>query len=242
MHPLLDPAARLVVAHRGASAEAPENTMPAFERAVALGADAIELDVHLAADGEVVVLHDPTLDRTTTGHGPVAAHAAAELARLGVPRLADVLAAWPDLPLLVEVKAVAARDALARLLREQRATDRCVVASEHDAAMHPFRLPPFLAGATRRDIIRLALAPLLGLPRAAAYRLLSVPWRHRGIEVPTPGFIRRAALLGAAVSVWTVDDPALAVRLWARGANGVLTNDPRRLLPLRPRRATAPRG
>jgi glycerophosphoryl diester phosphodiesterase len=239
---LLDPAARLVVAHRGASAEAPENTMAAFERAVALGADAVELDVHCSADGQVVVLHDATLDRTTTARGPVAARTAAELATLGVPRLADVLAAWPTLPLLVEVKVAAASGALARLLREQRAVERCVVASEHDDAMLPFRAPPFLAGATRRDIVRLVVAPLLGTPRSPAYRLLSVPWRHRGIDVPTAGFIRRAGALGAAVSVWTVDDPTLATQLLARGANGVLTNDPRRLLPLRPGRASARTG
>ena len=79
MNPLLDPAARLVIAHRGSSAEAPENTLPAFEAAVARGADAIELDVRLTADGAPVVIHDATLDRTTDRTGPVAALTLAEL-------------------------------------------------------------------------------------------------------------------------------------------------------------------
>ena len=71
MNPLLDLAARPVIAHRGSSAEAPENTLPAFEAAVRRGADAVELDVRLTADGAPVVIHDETLDRTTDRTGPV---------------------------------------------------------------------------------------------------------------------------------------------------------------------------
>ena len=79
MNPLLDPDARLVIAHRGSSAEAPENTLLAFEAAVRRGADAVELDVRLTADGAPVVIHDATLDRTTDRSGPVAALTLAEL-------------------------------------------------------------------------------------------------------------------------------------------------------------------
>ena len=79
MNPLLDPDARLVIAHRGSSSEAPENTLRAFEAAVGRGADAIELDVRLTADGAPVVIHDATLDRTTDRTGPVAALTLAEL-------------------------------------------------------------------------------------------------------------------------------------------------------------------
>ena len=68
-------------AHRGGRALGPENTMPAFDCGLASGADGLELDVHLSSDGEVVVCHDPTLDRTTDATGPVAARTAAELAR-----------------------------------------------------------------------------------------------------------------------------------------------------------------
>src|SRR5262245_15820892 len=73
---------RLVFAHRGGSALAPENTMPAFERGLAEGADGLELDVHLSRDGVVMVHHDPALDRTTNASGPLAAHTADELARV----------------------------------------------------------------------------------------------------------------------------------------------------------------
>src|SRR5260221_14161905 len=81
----------LVFAHRGGSALAPENTMAAFANGLALGADGIELDVHLSQDGVAVVHHDAAVDRTTTGHGAVSSKTAAELARLDVPALSDVL-------------------------------------------------------------------------------------------------------------------------------------------------------
>jgi glycerophosphoryl diester phosphodiesterase len=108
-----------------------------------------------------------------------------------------------------------------------------VVASAHDDALDAFRRSPFLVGASARDILRLWLAPLRGLPelRCVAY---SVPWRHRGVlPVPTRRFVRNAHALGASVHVWTVDDPALAQELWARGVSGIVTNDPRRLLAAR---------
>jgi len=82
----------IVIAHRGARAEAAENTMESFRVAIEIGADAIELDVHLSADGVRVIIHDATLDRTTDATGRVNAHRAGELADLGVPALSDVLA------------------------------------------------------------------------------------------------------------------------------------------------------
>jgi glycerophosphoryl diester phosphodiesterase len=224
-----------VVAHRGASAEQPENTMAAFHRAVELGADAIELDVRLSRDGVPMVIHDATLDRTTSAAGPVSARTADELAQLtvggttGVPRLEEVLQEIA-LPILLEIKEPGAQESVAGVLLRMEAADRVVVASAHDEALEAFRSAPFLVGASARDILRLWLAPVRGLPelRCVAY---SVPWRHRGVlPVPTRRFVAHAHALGASVHVWTVDDPALAHRLWARGVSGIVTNDPRRLL------------
>src|SRR5262245_19840849 len=79
---LIDPAARPVIAHRGDSAHFPENTIPSFDRAVELGADAIEFDLRVSRDGEVVIIHDPTVDRTTNGTGPVSSLTLAELRAL----------------------------------------------------------------------------------------------------------------------------------------------------------------
>jgi glycerophosphoryl diester phosphodiesterase len=198
---------------------------------VDVGADAIELDVRLARDGTPVVIHDAMLDRTTAARGPVASRTADELAAIqvgsttGVPSLELVLREIA-LPILLEVKEPEAQEAVAGMLLKTNAADRVVVASAQDEALAAFRRPPFLVGASARDILRLWLAPLRGLPelRCVAY---SVPWRHRGVlPVPTRRFVANAHALGASVHVWTVDDPALARRLWARGVNGIVTNDP----------------
>ena len=205
--------------------------MAAFRRALDVGADAIELDVRLARDGTPVVIHDAMLDRTTAARGPVASRTADELAAIqvgsttGVPSLELVLREIA-LPILLEVKEPEAQEAVAGILLKTNAADRVVVASAHDEALAAFRQPPFLVGASARDILRLWLAPLRGLPelRCVAY---SVPWRHRGVlPVPTRRFVANAHALGASVHVWTVDDPALAQRLWARGVNGIVTNEP----------------
>jgi glycerophosphoryl diester phosphodiesterase len=229
MNPLIDPQARIVIAHRGASAERPENTIAAFQRAVELGADAIELDVRLSSDGVPVVIHDPTLDRTTTAQGAVARKTAAELVRIGVPTLERVLAEIA-LPILLEIKEPAAQEGVAGVLLRMDAAPRVVVASAHDEALDAFRQAPFLVGASARDITRLWQAPLRGLPqlRCTAY---SVPLRHRHvIPVATPRFMRNVHALGASVHVWTIDSPELAHRLWTEGANGIVTNDPAHVL------------
>ena len=208
--------------------------MAAFRRAVELGADAIELDVRLSRDGVPVVMHDEAIDRVSSERGRVADLTADELARIpigttiGAPTLRDVLRQI-ERPLLVELKEVDAQDEVAGVILAADAADRVVLASEHDAALHAFRRPPFLVGASAADILRLWLAPMRGLPepRVAAY---SVPHRHKGIlPVSTRRFVRDAHSLGAAVHVWTIDDPATAQSLWARGVNGIITNDPRRL-------------
>src|SRR5215510_6182218 len=103
-HPFFATSRPLVFAHRGGAALAPENTIAAFDNGLALGADGLELDVHLSRDAHVVVHHDRTLDRTTALSGPIAARTADELARAGVPTLADVLARYRDARLIIELK------------------------------------------------------------------------------------------------------------------------------------------
>src|SRR3954462_1483331 len=103
-HPFFASPRPLVFAHRGGSALAPENTIVAFDNGLALGADGIELDVHLSRDGTVVVHHDKLLDRTTGLRGRLADRTADELRRANVPALADVLARHPDARVIVEMK------------------------------------------------------------------------------------------------------------------------------------------
>src|SRR5205085_3357808 len=94
MHPALESSRPLVFAHRGGSKIGPENTMTAFDRGLAAGADGLELDVHLSRDGIVVVHHDRLLDRTTSATGPLSERTVAELGKLDVPLLRDVLARY----------------------------------------------------------------------------------------------------------------------------------------------------
>src|SRR5687767_4552870 len=140
----------LVFAHRGGCALGPENTIAAFDLGMAAGADGLEFDVHLSADGVAVVCHDDTLDRTTGGSGPVRARTAVELARVdagyhfvdehggypfrerevGIPSLRDVLRRYPDIPIIVEMKVDSPEmgEAVAADVRAAGAADRVCAA------------------------------------------------------------------------------------------------------------------
>lgn len=255
MNPLLDLSARPIIAHRGASGYAPENTLAAFELALKQGADAFELDVRLTRDGAPVVIHDAALDRTTDLTGPVRARTLAELrqadaghrftadrgrttpyrgAGLRIPTLAEVLWSFPAMPVLVEVKEPEVQEAVRRVLLDEGAAERCVVASEHLGALEVFREEEFARGASGPEISEFYWSVMLG--RALSwppYRTLSVPVRHRGLPVPTRGFVAAARRYGCPVHVWTVNDAATARRLWARGVAGIVTNLPDVMVALR---------
>ena len=247
-NPLLDLSARPVIAHRGASGAAPENTLAAFELAVRQSADAFELDVRLSADGVPVVLHDPTLDRTTDRAGPLAALRVADLKDIDagarftldrgksfpfrasdvrIPTLTEILRGFAEMPVLLEIKEVAAQEAVRQVLIEEKAVERCVLASENHAALQLFREPPYATAASAAEIGVLYRAVLVRrVPASVPYRCLSVPVRHRGLPVPTRSFVAAARGLGCPVHVWTVNDAATARTLWGRGAAGMVTNCP----------------
>ncbi len=246
--PLLQIGRRLVIAHRGASAYAPENTMPAFQLAVEQGADAIELDVRVTRDGVPVVLHDTTTARTTDVAGDLAdttadrlraADAGARFSPDGgqtfpwqdrgvrIPTLAEVLQTIPDLPLLVEIKEPRGQGEVRQVLETHSAQHRVVVASADWRALAAFRDSGFSLGASRREIVRLYAGAWAGwAPRTVAYRVLSVPQSFHGLPVPTPRFVAAAHRRGCPVHVWTVDDPAAVRRLWGDGVSGIVTNVP----------------
>jgi glycerophosphoryl diester phosphodiesterase len=248
VNPLLDLSAHPVIAHRGASRYAPENTLPAFELAVRQGADALELDVRLTRDGAAVVFHDAVLERTTDRGGPVRAHTLAALRAadagyrftpdrgrtlpfrgggVRIPTLAEVLWSFPAMPVLLEVKEPEVQEAVRRVLLEENAVERCVVASEDERALAAFQEPPFACGASAPETATFYRAALFRrvLPHPR-YRLLSVPLRHRGLPVPTRGFVAAARRIGCPVHVWTVNEPATARRLWSRGVAGIVTDVP----------------
>jgi glycerophosphoryl diester phosphodiesterase len=248
---LLDPEARPVVAHRGDSAHAPENTLESFRQGIARGADAIECDVRLTKDGHVVVHHDPTVDRTTDGSGAVADFTLADLQRLDagfrftrdggrtypwrgrgitIATLESVLEALPATPAIIEVKTPAAA-AGTRLLVERRGAGRCLVGSFEAGALTPFDGSGIARTASRRDVVRLYVRAVLpGSPRRLPFQALCIPPASNGIPLPVVRFARMARAAGVPTHVWTVDDPARARRYWSRGVNGMITNDPARIL------------
>ena len=189
-----------VFAHRGGAGLAPENTRGAFRQAAALGVDGCELDVRLSKDGEVVVIHDATLDRTTDADGPVSALTAAELGRVdagfrfgadagfpwrgrgeGVPRLADVLADHPALPFIIEVKGddPAVAEAAAAVVARAGALDRVCFGgfSRRDAggACAPRSRPRAPAPRPRRSAARSTSPTCGGRPAASPYQAFQVP-------------------------------------------------------------------
>ena len=159
-HPFFSAPRPLVFAHRGGAGLAPENTIAAFDNARSLGADGIELDVHLARDGVVVVHHDQTLDRTTRLKGPVAGYRADELEPANVPALATVLARYPELRVIIELKVNSedlARAAVA-VVRDAKADERVCLGSFWTGVVKSVRtLAPGLATSAAREEVRWAL-------------------------------------------------------------------------------------
>ena len=236
----------VAIAHRGASAAAPENTLAAFRLAVEMGAPAIELDVHLTADGEVVVIHDATLDRTTDRAGAVASLTSAEIraadagyrftvdggasypfrgAGERVPTLGDVVAWLPaGIALVVEIKALAAVDAAVSILAGAAVGERASLISFDEPAIARARaLDPALSTG-------LLLAPGAsfddGLSRivAGGHATLNVFERDLGTD-PRP-LVEHAAAAGRQVGCYVIDDPERMRVVAAAGLAAFVTNRP----------------
>lgn len=254
MNVLVDPDAHPVIAHRGNSAHVPENTLHAFDEASALAVDAIELDVRVTRDEVPVVIHDGTVDRTTDARGSVASYTAAEIREMDagyrftrdngqsypwrerghtIPRLDEVLARYAEMPLLIEVKEAQAVGPTIDVIRRRDAVQRVVVASSEHACVQPFR-GDFLTGASSADTARLLREIVLGRrSESLPYECLSIPRWYRGLPLPVRRIAQVARRAGVATHVWTVDAPSLARALWDGGINGVVTNDPGRVFPVR---------
>ncbi len=252
MNALLDPAAHLVIAHRGNSAFFPENSLESFHQGLAVGADALEFDVRISRDGTAVVIHDATLERTTDGTGFVHDKTLDELQRLDagyrftldggrtypfrgrgitIPTLELVLSAFPRVHIIVEIKTRDASVEVKRLLTNAGMVDYSVVGAFDDAALTPFRGSPLARAASRRELVRLyARALLPGGPSRMPYQAVVMPPTFKGIPLPVKRFARMARAAGGCTHVWTVDDPTQARRYWNGAVNGIITNDPAAIL------------
>ncbi len=264
-HPVLA-GAPLLIAHRGGSGLAPENTLPAFRRAVdAWAADMIELDVRATADGHCVVLHDPTVDRTTDGSGAVAEMTLEELRRLDagyrfspdggrtfpfrgreirVPTVGEVLEAVPDTRLTVEVKTAAAQRPLFEAIRRAGAEHRVIAAAEADAARTEFGRYPGPTSASANELRRLQLLHRLhlGVLWSARPDVAQMPEFWRGRRILTPAFVRELHDHGVDVHVWTVNEPDDMHRLLDWGVDGLVTDRPDLLADILTARFGRPRA
>lgn len=252
---LLDPLARPVIGHRGNRAHAPENTIPALLEAVALGVDAVEFDLHVTADGVLVLMHDPTVDRTTDGTGVVATMPLAALRELdagarfttdgrtrpwrgrgaGVPTFDDVIEALPrTLPLIIEIKTPAAATLLRDAIARHNLASRIIVAGFDPQSTRPLRGGDVALGASTGDVAAL-LAPSLLRQTVAApwFQAMCIPPVYRGIPVPIASLVRATQPHGVVTHIWTVNSPAQAQRLWRRGVNGIISDDPALILAAR---------
>jgi glycerophosphoryl diester phosphodiesterase len=246
-----------VIGHRGDRANAPENTLRALTQAVALGADALEFDLHRSKDGIPVVIHDPTLDRTTDARGEVRERTVRELQgvdagarysadagltfpfrgqRIGIPTLEEVLFAVPDLPLILEMKSVeVARPTLA-VLERTGSLGRVLVGSFLDDALVPFIEAGVPVSPGVRTLTRRFLPALLGSrPSRLPMQALCIPRYHNGLPLPVRGFTAMMRAAGGPTHIWTVNDSAIAQRLWSQGVSGIISDDPAAMLAARAR-------
>jgi glycerophosphoryl diester phosphodiesterase len=217
----------LAVAHRGDPVAQRENTIPAFEAAVAAGADMVELDVWPSADGVAAVLHDETLDRLWNVPRRVGELTIAELNELGIPSLAEALDAIP-VQVMVDYKDASAVDPALEAIRAADALDRCVFAGENFAGHRRIR-------ALHADA-RIALTwnwpdrdpePLLDELGAEFF---NPDGRVLG---ENPAFLDRMRERGTAVSVWTLDERRHLEWALGLGVDAVITNRIHDLLELR---------
>jgi len=234
-----------VFAHRGGALLRPENTILAFDHGMSLGADGLEFDVHLSRDGVVVVHHDASLERTTSGHGPLAALTADELSRLdagyhfpafrgqtgGVPRLDEVLRRYPAATCIIELKVNEPELAQRTIdvVRAAGAIDRVALGSFGLRVLRAARAyePRILTGAAREET-RLALyRSWVRWPvKHPAYDAFQVPETSGSTRVVTPRFVRYARDTGLAVQVWTVNDKNDMHRLLDWGVNAIISDRP----------------
>lgn len=236
-HPFFSSPRPLVFAHRGGGALAPENTIAAFDKGLALGADGLELDVRRSRDGVVVVHHDATLDRTTVLRGPIADRSADELRRVGVPTLAEVLARYRDRPIIIELKlnepgfAAAAID----VIRAADAVDRVCLGSFGSRVLRAVRaLEPAVATSAAREEVRWALyrSRCRWPVSRVTYGGYQVPELAGRTRVVSPRFIASAHGAGLAVQVWTVDTEEDARRLLGWSVDALITDRPDLIVPI----------
>ena len=234
----------LVLAHRGYSGKAPENTMSAFELALEVGAHGLELDVHLTKDGEVIVIHDHLLDRTTNGTGLVEAHTLTELLQLdagswfgaefkgeGLPTLEDVcrLVQTKDVLFNVELKTALGFEGLvdkvAALLKKYDLEEKTIISSFNHYALAYFK--------EVKPHIKTGILYMAGLYNPWVYaQSIGAGALHAYHETIVPEIVAECQQNGMMVNPWTIDDSSRMEQMLAAKVDAIITNEPKKALDL----------
>ncbi len=260
-HPFLDLPHPLVIGHRGAAGECPENTLPSFELALRSGADILETDVHLTRDGVVVVCHDDRVDRTTDGRGRIAELRIADLRDLDagagfspdggrthpwrgrglrIPTLEEVFQRFPQARINIEIKAPEPEATIGTLdlVEAHGRAPRTLVTAESPETMVRIREEvqrrglPVAVGASRADVAAFLRSATRGERPPGGSVALQVPAGFAGRPLVTPEFVEHAHRHGIEVHVWTINEVAEMERLLDLGVDGLVTDHPRRLFEL----------
>ena len=255
-----------VIAHRGGAGQWPGETLHAYERALKLGVDVIELDIHRTSDGELVLMHNSTVDETTDGTGPVRRFTLKELKRLDagyrwssdggksfpfrgkgitVATLKEVFEAFPRARMNIEIKQSEPSliEPFCKLIRDHGLTEKVLVASFRDGVMKEFRrrCPEVATSASTPELLEYISKnnPVTGGSYRPNSDALQVKDRVLALRVVTKRFIERAHGRNLQVHAWTVNDLDGMRRLVADGVDGIITDYPGPLLALLDRVAAA---
>ncbi len=234
-----DSSAPLVIAHRGASTYAPENTIAAFEIAVQMGADAIELDTMMTADSIPIVIHDQSLERTTNGSGSVSAKTVAEIKLLDAGSMFDARFAGEKISTLEEVFSTVGKKILINvelknyaspfdllpevvvdLVREARLSDRVLLSSFNPIALIK----------AKRASDRIRRAALIGsgpkIVRGIIEGFTDYFALHPEVSLVNQGMVDRHHDAGHKVNVWNVNEESVMMKLLSMGVDGLITDTP----------------
>jgi glycerophosphoryl diester phosphodiesterase len=258
-HPYFNPAKFLVIAHRGGRSLGPENTLYTFQKAVKLGVDVLEMDVRTTKDGQLVILHDESVARTTGAAGPVAEYTLAELKELdaayrwspksgrafplrntgvSIPTLAEVFNEFPETRMNLEIKNSGPNtiQSLCRLIRKHHMAGKVLVASFDNRALKEFRsiCPQVATSAGTTDAILFYGLQKFHLESAysPAAEAMQVPENFHDLRVVSERFLDAAHGRNMRVQVWTANDLEAMERLLSLGVDGIMTDYPQRLLEL----------
>jgi len=226
-----------VIAHRGLAQGHAENTLGAFGAAISAGADILETDVQLSKDGQVIIAHDPDLERVAARSGLVSDFTAEQLRAMdlghgeGFSTLGEALHSFPGHRFNIDVKTPAAITALVRAIDDAEAHDRVLVTSfdENTRSRALALLPGVASSATSRHVIEGRLRSWVGLP-VQRWKLpqevvaLQIPPTYSGLPLVTPSMISACHRRGLELHVWTINDPHDMTRLFDMGVDGIVTD------------------